>query len=167
MWPQDACPQRWGRGVLGRSQGSGICFESALFSLCRVSCTLVQEQPLEHLLRDMGLGDGGPRHLLWAKVPAACFIRSNSSLMSPALVGGFFTTSTTWEAHLCLIGKETGKERDSGERVGANIELWTLNHFCRPGFLSSAAADVLFWVLPRRRAVCVCRVFSSIPGLYP
>ena len=75
VWPQDACPQRWGQGVLGRSLGSVICFESALFSLCHMSCTFVQEQPLGHLLRDRGLGDGGPRHLFWAKVPAACLIK--------------------------------------------------------------------------------------------
>ena len=28
------------------------------------------------------------------------------SLMSPALAGGFFTTSTTWEALPCLLGSE-------------------------------------------------------------
>ena len=27
-------------------------------------------------------------------------VRNSSSLMSPALAGGFFTTSATWEAHL-------------------------------------------------------------------
>ena len=29
---------------------------------------------------------------------------SNSHLISPALVGGFFSTSTTWEALTCLYG---------------------------------------------------------------
>ena len=55
-----------------------------------------------------------------------------TSLMSPALADGSFTTSTTWEAHIylylsalwpphaksCLIGKDSDAGRDWGQEKG-------------------------------------------------
>ena len=35
------------------------------------------------------------------------------SLMSPALAGGFFTTSTTWESLLLIIYAQSVKEMDT------------------------------------------------------
>ena len=53
------------------------------------------------------------------------------SLRSPALAGGFFTTSTTWEAH--WLGKGKGQTRGRFQRFLM---------FCLPDFVGSARAHI-------------------------
>ena len=38
-----------------------------------------------------------------------------ASLTFPALTGGFFTTSSTWEAHICVVGAELRQSKLSGD----------------------------------------------------
>lgn len=61
---KDYLSPKMGAEVFWGGHRAVACFESVLFSLLSMNCTFVWEQPLEHLLRDTGLGDGSLSFIL-------------------------------------------------------------------------------------------------------
>ena len=78
------------------------------------------------------------------------------SLMSPALAGGFFTTSTTWEAHICtyvcMYKAEEGQREEVTTHPGSSNALpGGQNSQCgkRGGIAKGEVRVVSEWVVRR------------------
>ena len=92
--------------------------------------------------------------------------RSNPCIMSPVLIGGFFTTGATWEAHLQVYSVQFSSVQ-SLLHVQLFVTPWTATHQASLSITNSQSLLMFIQlVMPSNYLILGCPLFF-LPSVFP
>ena len=92
--------------------------------------------------------------------------RSNPCIMSPVLIGGFFTTGATWEAHLQVYSVQFSSVQ-SLLHVQLFVTPWTATHQASLSITNSQSLLMSIQLVMPSNYLIFCRPLLLLPSIFP